>query len=127
MKPVAFRWIATVIVIFVNFLFWLNPSNLASNVAQQKDILLGRYTLERFITLLVLLIVNHRQLPPIGAGRSFVDIINKIKPDNIESIFPKVSSGYAELTIKRRQNGQDRNDLQLSEWFSGNLKLKNKD
>ena len=67
-----------------------------------------------------ILVGDHRQLPPIGAGRPFVDIINKTEPKNIEGLFPKVSSGYAELTIKRRQAGKDRNDLQLAEWFSGN-------
>jgi len=67
-----------------------------------------------------ILVGDHRQLPPIGAGRPFVDIINKLQPENAERIFPKISSGYAELTIKRRQAGQDRDDLQLAEWFSGN-------
>ncbi len=67
-----------------------------------------------------ILVGDHRQLPPIGAGRPFVDIINKLKPSSIDGIFPKSSSGYAELTIKRRQAGKNRNDLQLAEWFSGN-------
>lgn len=67
-----------------------------------------------------IIVGDHRQLPPIGAGRPFVDIINKLQPKNAEGLFPKVSSGYAELTIKRRQTGYDRNDLQLAEWFSGN-------
>ena len=30
---------------------------------------------------------DHRQLPPIGAGRPFVDIVNYLKPDNAESMF----------------------------------------
>lgn len=67
-----------------------------------------------------ILVGDHRQLPPIGAGRPFIDIINKLKPSNIDGMFPKSSSGYAELTIKRRQAGKNRNDLQLAEWFSGN-------
>lgn len=66
-----------------------------------------------------ILVGDHRQLPPIGAGRPFVDIIHHLKPDGIETTFPRISNGYAELTIKRRQGGSQREDLQLAEWFSG--------
>lgn len=58
------------------------------------------------------------QLPPIGSGRPFVDIINHLKPPNIESLPIRVGAGYAELIIKRRQKGTNREDLQLAEWFS---------
>lgn len=68
-----------------------------------------------------ILVGDHRQLPPIGAGRPFYDIINYFKPDNEEVLFPKVSTGYAELTIRRRQGGTKREDMQLAEWFSGNV------
>ncbi|MFC2084014.1 AAA family ATPase [Bacteroidota bacterium] len=71
-------------------------------------------TAKRFI-----LVGDHRQLPPIGPGRPFVDIIHHLKPDNIETLFPRVSKGYSELTIKRRQGGSKRQDMQLAEWFSG--------
>ena len=57
------------------------------------------------------------QLPPIGAGRPFVDIITKLRPDDCESRFPRVTSGYAELTIERRQIGTDRPDLRFARWF----------
>lgn len=66
-----------------------------------------------------ILVGDHRQLPPIGAGRPFVDIIHYLKPEGIETAFPRVGKGYAELTIKRRQGGSKREDLQLAEWFSG--------
>jgi ATP-dependent exoDNAse (exonuclease V) alpha subunit len=66
-----------------------------------------------------ILVGDHRQLPPIGAGRPFLDIINHLKKDSLESQFPRVSNGYVELTIKRRQGGSNREDLQLAEWFSG--------
>lgn len=66
-----------------------------------------------------ILVGDHRQLPPIGAGRPFVDIIQHLKPEGIETSFPRVGKGYAELTIKRRQGGSKRGDLQLAEWFSG--------
>lgn len=66
-----------------------------------------------------ILVGDHRQLPPIGAGRPFLDIIHHLKPKGIETSFPRVGKGYAELTIKRRQGGSKREDLQLAEWFSG--------
>lgn len=66
-----------------------------------------------------ILVGDHRQLPPIGAGRPFVDIIHHLRPEGIENAFPRVGKGYSELTIKRRQGGSKREDLQLAEWFSG--------
>lgn len=80
-------------------------------LATTMDCLRG---VKRFI-----LVGDHRQLPPIGAGRPFVDIINFLKPEGIETTFPRVGKGYGELTIKRRQGGSKREDLQLAEWFSG--------
>jgi len=58
------------------------------------------------------------QLPPIGAGRPFVDIIAKLRPADYEARFPRVAPGYAELTIERRQVGAERPDLRLARWFS---------
>ena len=69
---------------------------------------------ERFI-----LVGDPRQLPPIGAGRPFLDIVESIRPANVESKFPRVGQGYAELTVRRRQVGQYREDLLLADWFSG--------
>lgn len=67
----------------------------------------------------LILVGDTAQLPPIGAGRPFVDIVNKLRPGGIENKFPKIDSGYAELTIRRRQIGIGRDDLMLAEWFSG--------
>jgi ATP-dependent exoDNAse (exonuclease V) alpha subunit len=67
----------------------------------------------------LILIGDPRQLPPIGSGRPFVDIVNRLAPEGIKERFPRVGPGYAELTIRRRQAGEDREDLQLAEWFSG--------
>lgn len=67
----------------------------------------------------LILIGDPRQLPPIGAGRPFVDIINEMSPANVHSIFPRVGQAYVELTMRRRQAGQVREDIQLAEWFSG--------
>ncbi|MDQ1262089.1 MAG: hypothetical protein QG575_1270, partial [Euryarchaeota archaeon] len=65
----------------------------------------------------LILVGDPAQLPPIGAGRPFVDIIAKLRPDDYESRFPRIAPGYAELTIERRQIGKDRPDLRLARWF----------
>src|SRR5208337_2042237 len=67
----------------------------------------------------LVLIGDPRQLPPIGAGRPFVDLVKYLAPEGVNEKFPRVGSGYAELTIRRRQAGEDREDLQFAEWFSG--------
>jgi hypothetical protein len=67
----------------------------------------------------LILIGDPRQLPPIGAGRPFVDIVKHLAPIGIIETFPRVGPGYAELTIRRRQAGEEREDLQFAEWFSG--------
>jgi ATP-dependent exoDNAse (exonuclease V), alpha subunit - helicase superfamily I member len=67
----------------------------------------------------LILVGDPRQLPPIGAGRPFLDIVTRLASPNVGSIFPRVGKGYAELTVRRRQLGQVREDLQLAEWFSG--------
>lgn len=67
----------------------------------------------------LVLVGDHRQLPPIGAGRPFVDTVTRLAPANIDTAFPRVAPGYAELTVQRRQEGTDRDDLQLAAWFGG--------
>lgn len=69
---------------------------------------------ERFI-----LVGDPRQLPPIGSGRPFVDVIRKLAPVDIEGRLPAVAPGYAELRVSRRQTGAGRDDLLLAHWFSG--------
>jgi hypothetical protein len=48
------KWISTASVVVVTLLLWAVPSDLAYNVAQQREILLGRYTIDRLTTLLLL-------------------------------------------------------------------------
>ena len=67
----------------------------------------------------LILIGDPRQLPPIGAGRPFVDIVKHLAPEGVTEQFPRVGPGYAELTIRHRQSGEHREDLQFAEWFSG--------
>jgi hypothetical protein len=66
----------------------------------------------------LILVGDPAQLPPIGAGRPFVDIIAKLRPEDYETRFPRRDKGYAELTVERRQLGSDRPDLRLARWFS---------
>jgi hypothetical protein len=67
----------------------------------------------------LVLVGDPRQLPPIGAGRPFVDIVNELVPPNAEILFPRCGPGYAELTIPRRQRGEAREDALLVSHFSG--------
>ena len=62
-----------------------------------------------------------RQLPPIGPGRPFADIIARLRPDDTETRFPRVGPAYAELTVPRRQGAGEREDLQLAAWFGGGV------
>ena len=65
------------------------------------------------------LVGDPRQLPPIGAGRPFVDIVNTLAPENVEARVPRCAAGYAELTVPRRQTEGEGNDMLLASHFSG--------
>ena len=67
----------------------------------------------------LVLVGDPRQLPPIGSGRPFVDIVRELEPEGVEQRFPQVGRGYAKLTIPRRQRGATRADLLLAGWFGG--------
>lgn len=67
----------------------------------------------------IILVGDPSQLPPIGAGRPFVDIVKLLRPGKFLMNQPRVSAGYAELTIGSRQKGAQRRDLELAELFSG--------
>lgn len=70
----------------------------------------------------LILVGDPRQLPPIGAGRPFVDIIRLLGEEGASP-----SRGLAELKIVRRQtessseNKMPRDDVLLSRWFSGEV------
>ena len=73
----------------------------------------------------LILVGDPRQLPPIGAGRPFVDLVNKLRPE-VFSNWVRVAPGYVELQVPRRQlpdgaQGQ-RLDLQLAAWFGDNTR-----
>ncbi|MGI8700375.1 MAG: AAA family ATPase [Nocardioidaceae bacterium] len=69
-----------------------------------------------------------RQLPPIGAGRPFVDLVNQLRPDSFSGQV-RVGPSYVELRVPRRQvvhktSGDPetvagrRADLELAAWFA---------
>lgn len=70
----------------------------------------------------LILVGDPRQLPPIGVGRPFVDIIEHLRRHCGTLSFPRVGPSYAELTIPRRQvalgEHEERADLLLAEWFT---------
>jgi ATP-dependent exoDNAse (exonuclease V) alpha subunit len=73
---------------------------------------------ERFI-----LVGDPRQLPPIGTGKPFVDIVALLKPVFVSPGKPIRDKAYAELQVICRQgmtdeSGHDRIDVRLSKWFS---------
>lgn len=70
----------------------------------------------------LILVGDPKQLSPIGAGRPYVDIVNFLKPENVDSLSTRVASGFAELTVTMRQGAEDgvvRDDVLLAEAFSG--------
>lgn len=72
----------------------------------------------------LILVGDPRQLPPIGVGRPFVDIVTYLRDHADVKGFPRTGPSYAELTIKRRQlltgpSDTERSDLILADWFSG--------
>jgi len=70
---------------------------------------------------------DHRQLPPIGAGRPFADLVSKLRDVRTED-GPETGGGFAELVVGRRQRPLaaevahaapvGRDDLSVAAWFS---------
>ncbi|MBQ3443227.1 MAG: ATP-dependent RecD-like DNA helicase [Selenomonadaceae bacterium] len=67
----------------------------------------------------IIFVGDPNQLPPIGAGRPFVDLINLLKTELKAGVFPKVCNCYGELTVNRRQNSTTtRLDVELAKFFT---------
>lgn len=68
----------------------------------------------------LILVGDPKQLPPIGAGRPFVDICHRLQPEETVRSDIRVVDGYAELLVTRRQqNSDDRDDLAFANLFKG--------
>jgi AAA domain/UvrD-like helicase C-terminal domain len=68
----------------------------------------------------LVLVGDPRQLPPIGPGRPFVDLVNRLQPEKLETTV-RVGDNYIELQVPRRQRPDGthgpRKDLELAAWF----------
>ncbi len=74
----------------------------------------------------LILVGDYRQLPPIGAGRPFFDIINYIKSKNIDNPFFKNKNALLKLTASARQVEVDdeiRLDTTFANIFGGEIPL----
>ena len=70
----------------------------------------------------IIFVGDPNQLPPIGAGRPFVDLVRKLNQGI--NAFPKVGSGFGQLTVTMRQlsdDGTPRGDTELSKWYTERL------
>ena len=68
----------------------------------------------------IIFVGDPNQLPPIGAGRPFVDLVRYL--NNGIKEFPKVGKGFGQLTVTMRQlskDGTPRGDTELSKWYTG--------
>ena len=67
----------------------------------------------------IIFVGDPNQLPPIGAGRPFVDLVNLLRMNLKDGAFPKVCECYGELTVNRRQSSDEsRLDVELSKLFT---------
>jgi len=109
--------------------YFINPD--AGKISSARNIIIDEASMlteEQLAALLdalgptdrIILVGDYRQLPPIGTGRPFVDIINRIKPKEFNQDFIYSGPGYAELKQIRRQSntGDFRWDVALSRCFS---------
>ena len=67
----------------------------------------------------IIFVGDPNQLPPIGAGRPFVDLVRILKLELKAGVFPKVCNCYGELTINFRQQSKGKRlDVELSKFFT---------
>lgn len=68
----------------------------------------------------IIFVGDPNQLPPIGTGRPFVDLVKKLSENIPNYIFPRVGKGFGHLQTTRRQRvikGEVRFDVELSNWY----------
>ena len=79
----------------------------------------------------IILVGDPNQLPPIGSGKPFVDLVNLLRenlPDRSPIDQPRVGPCYGELRINRRQQKEDaRLDVSLSRCFTRTEELDDDD
>lgn len=66
----------------------------------------------------IIFVGDPNQLPPIGAGRPFVDLVFLLR-EKLTNTFPRVCDSYGELTVNRRQLSETmRLDVQLADMYT---------
>lgn len=65
----------------------------------------------------IILVGDPNQLPPIGAGRPFVDLVTYLRKNLTEDVFPLVCKNFGQLTVPRRQTKGIRLDTEIAKWF----------
>lgn len=76
----------------------------------------------------IIFVGDPNQLPPIGAGRPFVDLVNLLKRNLDAGSFPRVCKCYGELTVNRRQSSdEERLDVEFSRLFTNTEELPDDD
>ena len=66
----------------------------------------------------IIFVGDPNQLPPIGTGRPFVDLVRHLDVGDMK--FPKVGKGFGKLTVTMRQfseDGKPRLDTELAKWY----------
>lgn len=67
----------------------------------------------------IIFVGDPNQLPPIGAGRPFVDLVNLLHRNLKAGEFPRICNCYGELTVNRRQSSDiNRLDVEFSKLFT---------
>jgi len=69
MKKNNLKYVWAFLVLLINIILWIIPSDVAYNLAQQRDILLGRYTVDRLTTLLILIPISLLIINAILSGK----------------------------------------------------------
>ena len=68
----------------------------------------------------IIFVGDPNQLPPIGTGRPFVDLVYHLSKDIPLSRFPRVGTSFGELKTTRRQKDLSeiaRDDVEFAKWF----------
>jgi hypothetical protein len=51
------QWLITILILLGNLIWWLIPSKVDYLIAQHRDVLLGRYSVDRFSAMLIVFLL----------------------------------------------------------------------
>ena len=80
----------------------------------------------------IIFVGDYNQLPPIGAGRPFVDMVRYIRTVDKIGSFPMVGMNFAKLTVTNRQlpdatTNKVRSDVRLAKWYTDDSEERDED